>query len=498
MEQQNYGYGVLNVSLSYTLNKMWKLNFTPQLYFDSGYRQNQAAEEFSANSLSVKNASVDFTPIEYISLSAGLLPQRKNLNKLLIGNRTFPAASLSLQSESATTLQVGATGQAATPTSSNKTTEPNSFEKTPRLDTAGAFFNLNTDIVNAKLVGKYFEFKNLPGSVAKKSSKGGNNVEVLDAEKDLYNFSVALMPAISYSPSLGGVMTPVGSPPNVVFLGYMNQQGPHNLNFANWFIAVFPIAIIILVIMTLLLIYGPYRFSLNVKKIRYKEIEKNFLDAKKLKFDQKLTLIIFAITAILWIGKDLFNAYLFKSVILEDYLTGILGGFLLFVVPTNLKNFNTILNKEDVNYLPWDMVLLFGGGLALSNVMDKTGLLSEAVNLLQTDLGGIGVYGKFVLLLVLVLFLTEVMSNVALCAVIIPIVMSWATRNNLDSLHVGLMTCIVTSFGFSFPMSTPPNALVFATGYVDFKSMLKVGAVLNILAVIIMATIGYYWTQLIM
>ena len=317
-------------------------------------------------------------------------------------------------------------------------------------------------------------------------------------EKDLYNFSVALMPAISYSPSLGGVMTPVGSPPNVVFLGYMNQQGPHNLNFANWFIAVFPIAIIILVIMTLLLIYGPYRFSLNVKKIRYKEIEKNFLDAKKLKFDQKLTLIIFAITAILWIGKDLFNAYLFKSVILEDYLTGILGGFLLFVVPTNLKNFNTILNKEDVNYLPWDMVLLFGGGLALSNVMDKTGLLSEAVNLLQTDLGGIGVYGKFVLLLVLVLFLTEVMSNVALCAVIIPIVMSWATRNNLDSLHVGLMTCIVTSFGFSFPMSTPPNALVFATGYVDFKSMLKVGAVLNILAVIIMATIGYYWTQLIM
>jgi sodium-dependent dicarboxylate transporter 2/3/5 len=317
-------------------------------------------------------------------------------------------------------------------------------------------------------------------------------------EKDIYNFSVALMLAISYSSSLGGVMTPVGSPPNVVFLGYLNQLGPHNLNFANWFIMVFPMAIMILTIMTIVLIYGPHRFSLNVKKINFHEIEKKFLDAKKLNFEQKLTLIIFSLTVLLWVGKDFLNTLLFESVKLDDNMTALIGGLLLFFIPTKLKTYKTVLDKNDVNFLPWDMILLFGGGLALSSVMDKTGLLEQAIYVLQADILGIGVYWKFVLLLVIVLLLTEVMSNVALCAVIIPIVMGWAKLNNLDGLHVGLMTCIVTSFGFSFPMSTPPNALVFATGCVDFKSMLKVGAILNVLAILVMATVGYYWTQLIM
>lgn len=317
-------------------------------------------------------------------------------------------------------------------------------------------------------------------------------------EKDLYNFSVALLLAISYSSSLGGVMTPIGSPPNMVFLGYLNQLGPHDLNFTNWFLMTFPMAVTILIFMTLVLIYGPHRFNVNVKKINFRKIEESFVNGKKLNFEQKITLVVFVLMVFLWVTKDLLNATLFQGFKLDDNVTAIVGGVLLFVIPLDFKKYRTILTKEDVNVLPWDMILLFGGGLALSSVMNETGMLDYAVNLLQEDLWGLGLYWKLVLLLILVLMLTEVMSNVALCAVIIPIVMAWATKNNLNGIHVGLMTCVVTSFGFSFPMSTPPNALVFATGYVDFRSMIKVGAILNVLALLVMATIGYYWTRFIM
>lgn len=314
------------------------------------------------------------------------------------------------------------------------------------------------------------------------------------SQKEIANFSLVLMLSISYSSSIGGVMTPIGSPPNGVFLGYLNQIDKNIFDFSTWFIIVFPIAIVILCFMTWILLYGPYRFNVDVKNINFLKLQSNFAEGKKFTIEQRATLVIFFLMVILWIGKDLFNTYIFKSKILDDNSTAIIGGLLLFIIPINVKKFQTVLSKEDINHMPWDMILLFGGGLALSTAMDKTGMLNYAVNLLQADILNIAIYWKFVLLLVLVLVLTEVMSNVALCAVIIPIVISWAKLNDLNELQIGLMTCVVTSFGFAFPMSTPPNSLVFASGLVDFRSMIRVGLILNILAVLVMATLGYHWS----
>lgn len=315
---------------------------------------------------------------------------------------------------------------------------------------------------------------------------------------EIAKFSMVLMLAISYSSSIGGVITPIGSPPNVVFLGYLNQVDKNIFGFANWFIIVSPVAIAILVMMTMMLLYGPYRFKVNVNNINFKQLQDNFTEGRKLTTEQKVTLSIFFLTVILWVGKDLLNIYVFGSKILNDNTTAIIGGLLLFIIPVNFKKFETILGKDDINKLPWDMILLFGGGIALSTAMDQTGILDYAVNLLQSDFLNISLYSKLILLLILVLTLTEIMSNVALCAVIIPIVMTWAKINNLDETQVGLLTCVVTSFGFAFPMSTPPNALAFATGYVSFRSMLRVGAILNLIGIIAMTTIGYHWSAFIM
>ncbi len=294
-------------------------------------------------------------------------------------------------------------------------------------------------------------------------------------------------------------MTPIGTPPNVVFLGYLNQIDKNVFTFANWFIITLPLALTILAMMTLILLYGPYRFKVDVKKINFKQLQDSFVHGRKLTAEQKVTIAIFFLTVILWVGKDLINTNIFRANILDDNTTAIIGGLLLYVIPVDLKNFRTILTKDDVNNLPWNMILLFGGGIALSVVMDKTGMLDYAVGLLQSDvLSGISIYWKFVLLLILILILTEFMSNVALCVVMIPIVMGWANLNSLNELHVGLMTCIVTSFGFALPMSTPPNAIAFATGYVDFRSMIRVGMLLNIVAMIAIVTIGYHWSNYIL
>jgi sodium-dependent dicarboxylate transporter 2/3/5 len=189
---------------------------------------------------------------------------------------------------------------------------------------------------------------------------------------------------------------------------------------------------------------------------------------------------IFAIIVFLWITRTLINT-VFPGLKLSDTMISLLGALALFAIPMNFKKGNFILQWKDTERLAWGILILFGGGLALAKGMASSGLVA-----LITDTIAAGNFYPLLtvsLLIVLMLFMTELMSNVALVAVLAPVVAGIAIGLNIPILNVLIPVTMASSCAFMLPMATPPNAIVFASGYVQVKEMVKAGIVLNLIAV---------------
>ena len=301
--------------------------------------------------------------------------------------------------------------------------------------------------------------------------------------------SVVLFLSIAYSANIGGIMTPVGTPPNVVFIGYLNDLYSRKIDFWRWMVVTGPVAVTLLGVMLLLLrkIY-PFKF----------EIPANFSTFLKEKIDslgaitnpQKVTISVFFLAASLWIFKDVIHQVIGKE-FLNDTSIAILSGFMLFLIPTSKKKFTPVLKHADLSYLPWNIVLLFGGGMALAGSLKTVGLIQIATDFF----GSLNFSSTYTLVFViagLALFLTEIMSNVALCVVALPMIMKLGETQGVDPIIMALPAALCASFAFSMPVSTPPNAIVFGTNAVTVKQMLKAGIWLNFIALGITMTIGYY------
>jgi sodium-dependent dicarboxylate transporter 2/3/5 len=191
-------------------------------------------------------------------------------------------------------------------------------------------------------------------------------------------------------------------------------------------------------------------------------------------------LTIFAITVFLWITRTIINSAL-PGLKLSDTIISLMGAVSLFAVPMNFKKGNFILQWKDTEKLAWGILILFGGGLALAKGMDSSGLVA-----LITDTIAAGDFNSLAtvsLLIILMLFMTELMSNVALVAVLAPVVAGIAIGLNIPILNVLIPVTMASSCAFMLPMATPPNAIVFASGYVKVNQMVRAGIVLNLIAV---------------
>jgi len=314
-----------------------------------------------------------------------------------------------------------------------------------------------------------------------------NNLKEGDS-KAIDTMSVVMFLSIAYSANIGGIMTPVGTPPNVVFIGYLNDLYSRKVDFWKWTLVTAPIALSLLTVMVFLLrkLY-PFQF----------EIPKNFSEFLKDKIKslgavsrpQKVTIFVFLLAASLWIFKGLIHKVLGFD-FLNDTSIAMLAGFLLFLIPTSIKNPKPVLKREDLSHLPWNIVLLFGGGMALASSLKTVGLIQMATDFF----GSLNLSSTYSLVFViagLALFLTEIMSNVALCVVAIPMIMKLGETQGVDPLLIALPAALCASFAFSMPVSTPPNAIVFGTNTVTVKQMLKAGVWLNFIALGITMTLGY-------
>ncbi len=301
------------------------------------------------------------------------------------------------------------------------------------------------------------------------------------------NFALSIMLGIAFAANAGGIATVIGTPPNSVLIGLLESQYQIEISFLTWMSFGLPFSIIMLTAVYFVLVYWMFpcrniKFSSSANLIDL-ELEKLGRISKK----EKRVLSIFAFTVLLWVTRTLINRF-FPGLNLSDTAISLIGAVLLFALPLDFKKNNFILDWKDTEKLAWGILLLFGGGLALAKAMDASGVVS-----LITDTIAKGAFNATLtvsLLIVLMLFMTELMSNVALVAVLAPVVAGIAIGLNIPLLNLLIPVTMASSCAFMLPMATPPNAIVFASGYVKVSQMVRAGIILNLFAVVLL--ILYY------
>jgi sodium-dependent dicarboxylate transporter 2/3/5 len=294
------------------------------------------------------------------------------------------------------------------------------------------------------------------------------------------NFALSIMLGIAFAANAGGIATVIGTPPNSVLIGLLENQYNIQISFLTWMSFGLPFSIIMVTAVYFVLV----KLMFPCKDIVFTSSE-NVIDEEieklgKISKEEKRVLTIFAVTVFLWITRTIINSAL-PGLKLSDTIISLMGAVSLFAIPMNFKKGNFILQWKDTEKLAWGILILFGGGLALAKGMDSSGLVA-----LITDTIAAGDFNSLAtvsLLIILMLFMTELMSNVALVAVLAPVVAGIAIGLNIPILNVLIPVTMASSCAFMLPMATPPNAIVFASGYVKVNQMLRAGILLNLIAV---------------
>ena len=294
------------------------------------------------------------------------------------------------------------------------------------------------------------------------------------------NFALSIMLGIAFAANAGGIATVIGTPPNSVLIGLLENQYNIQISFLTWMSFGLPFSIIMVVAVYFVLVKWMFPCKDILFTASANLISEEVKKLGKVSKEEKRVLIIFAITVFLWITRTIVNT-LFPGLKLSDTVISLIGAVSLFAIPMNLKKGNFILQWKDTEKLAWGILILFGGGLALAKGMASSGLVALITDTIAA--GNFNVLATVALLIVLMLFMTELMSNVALVAVLAPVVAGIAIGLNIPILNLLIPVTMASSCAFMLPMATPPNAIVFASGYVKVNEMVKAGIVLNAIAV---------------
>ncbi len=294
------------------------------------------------------------------------------------------------------------------------------------------------------------------------------------------NFALSVMLGIAFAANAGGIATVIGTPPNSILIGLLENEYNIEISFVKWMLIGVPFSGILIGLIYWVLVKwmypcGKLKFTAS-KDVIQDELEKLGPMAGK----EKMVLSIFGVTVFLWIFRTVINE-IFPELQLNDTIISMMAAVAMFSIPYNLRKGDFIINWEDTRKLAWGILLLFGGGLALAEGMSVSGI----VDMVSTAIADseISVLFTAVLLITLMLFMTELMSNVALTALLIPVVAGIAIGLDIPILYLLIPVTMASSCAFMLPMATPPNAIVFASGHIKVYQMARAGIVLNLIAV---------------
>jgi len=300
-------------------------------------------------------------------------------------------------------------------------------------------------------------------------------------ERENLLFGKALMLAIAYSASIGGMATLIGTPPNLVFAGIMKESYGIKISFFQWFKFGLPLSLLLLSICWVYLTKISYKFEQKKFPGGKKEIFNQLKKLGKISYEEKVILSVFVITALAWICSSfLINKFLPA---IDDTIIAIITAIILFILPAKDRK-KRLLDWKDTAKLPWGILLLFGGGMALAIGFESSGL-AVWIGSQLTLLENIPLIILLLILIVSVNFLTEITSNLATTAMLLPVLVSLARAINIHPYLLLVSATVAASCAFMLPVATPPNAVVFGSGYLKINDMVKKGFWMNLISIII-------------
>lgn len=317
------------------------------------------------------------------------------------------------------------------------------------------------------------------------------------------NFTTCLMLGIAYGCSLGGIATLVGTPPNLSFARIFQITFPQAdpVAFGTWFIMGLPISAVMITIVWLMLTKIFFRVPSNLTVDR-SIVNKEYRELGSMSFEEKSVLIIFSLTAILWVFRKKliigfisipgWSQLLSHPTLIDDATVALFMAMLMFLIPTRTKGakYSTVMGPDVIAKLPWNIVLLFGGGFALAKGFQVTGL-SAFIGDKFSGLVGMPPIIIIVIICFGLTFLTELTSNTATTEMILPILASVAIAMKINPLLLMIPATISASCAFMMPVATPPNAIVFGSGRIRISEMAKAGIFINFIGAILITLLFY-------
>ncbi len=301
-------------------------------------------------------------------------------------------------------------------------------------------------------------------------------------------FGKALMLGVAYSASAGGIATLIGTPPNLIFAGFIQDNFNLEISFFQWMKIGLPISIVLMVFIWLLL--TKYAFKLN--KVGFpggkEEIKRLLFKMGKISNEEKKILFVFTLTILCWIfRKNTINLLIPNF---DDSMIAISSAIILFILPSKDKK-EPILKWKDAVTIPWGILLLFGGGLSIAKGFQSTGLdtwIGEQLTFMTFT-------NSFIIILIVVAgvnFLTEMTSNMATTAMLLPVMIPIANLMQINPYLLLVGTTLAASCAFMLPVATPPNAVVFGSRLLKISDMVKAGIMINIFSIILILIMVYF------
>ncbi|WP_211655155.1 SLC13 family permease [Planococcus alpniumensis] len=316
----------------------------------------------------------------------------------------------------------------------------------------------------------------------------------IDTSQENFGFGKALMLGIAYSASLGGIATLIGTPPNTLLAGAVNEIYGIEITFAEWMLFGVPVAWIFIFVAWFYLIKIAFPLKLKELPGGSAVIKEQKTALGKASYEEKIVFAIFLLAAFSWITRSFLLVEFLPG--LNDAMVGLIAALILFAIPSKNRRGDNLLDWATAVKLPWGILLLFGGGLAIAAGFTQSGL-SEWVGGQLIGLQGINVLIIVLVVAAFVLFLTEITSNTATASMMFPIMASLAVALGIHPYALMVTAAVTASCAFMLPVATPPNAVVFGSGYLKIIDMARAGFILNVFGIVFVGLAVYYFLPLV-
>jgi len=303
------------------------------------------------------------------------------------------------------------------------------------------------------------------------------------------SFSAALILGIAYAASIGGMGTQIGTPPNLIMSGYMREHYQTDLSMIQWMRVGVPVLLLLLPVAWAWLSFGAFRLrgeplpgGSDVLRVKLRELG-------PMSPGERCAGTVFLLVALCWVFRPQLAALTGLSG-LDDAVIALVGALLLFVLPAGLRSGERVLDWDSASRLPWDILLLFGGGLSLAAAITASGADAPLADML----GGLAGVPGLVMMLILgtvIVFSGELTSNTAAATAMMPILAALCAANGLEPLPVFMVATLTGSCGFMLPVATPPNAIAYGSGHVQMGAMIRAGLGLNLICIALI--VCYVW-----